>query len=375
MLCFGTSIWVLLVGRLLQGMAAAIVWAVGFAMAPETVGPERAGEAIGWVGLGVNLGALVGPTLGGIVFAQAGYYAVFGMTFGLLGVDILLRGAMIERKVALQILGKENQEGEETIPEVAEEADPLIKDSTSDNEQSRQKSSKPHPFPLLLFLQIPRFLSALWGTMVIATMITVFDSVLPLYVHETFGWESLGAGLMFLSTCSTSLLEPFFGHLADKYGTRWLGIASFVCAISPYFLLRLVDHDSLNQKALLVVLLSVIGMCWSVGMTPLTTEVSKIVGELETMTPGIFGNRGAMAQAFGLTNIAFAMGSLVGPIWGGFMKESVGWGNMTMSIGLLSAITFIPTVGRSTSKCWYRLTMLVHVLRKAVKEGTTPIRE
>ena len=348
MLCFGTSIPVLLVGRLLQGMAAAVVWAVGYAMAPETVGPERAGQAIGWVSLGVNLGVLVGPTLGGIVFSRAGYYAVFGMTFGLLGIDILLRAAMIERKVALRMLGEERQENEETDEDIAEETDPLVKDPENSAEQNEQKSSKPHPFPLLLFLRTPRFLSALWGIMVIATMVTIFDGVLPLYVHETFGWESLGAGLMFLSTCSTSLLEPFFGHLADKYGTRWLGVASFACAIPPYLFLRLVDHDSFNQKALLVVLLAMIGMCWSVGMTPLTAEVSKIVDEFEQETPGIFGDRGAMAQAFGLTNVAFAAGSLVGPLYGGFMKESVGWGNMTMSVGLLSAITFIPTVSLST---------------------------
>ena len=343
MLCFGASITVLLIGRFLQGMAAAVVWAVGFAMAPETVGQERVGEAIGWVSLGVNLGALSGPVLGGVMFSQAGYYAVFGMTFGLLGLDILLRAAMIEKKVALRLLEEERQDGDEA-QQTATETEPLIKGPDSSIRNSKQELSKPHAFPMLLFLQIPRFLSALWGVMVLSIMITAFDGVLPLYVHEVFGWESLGAGLIFLSTTSSSLLEPLFGHLADKYGTRWLGVTSFAVATPPYVLLRLITYNSPAQVALLVALLLVVGGCWSVGMTPLTTEVSMIVDEIEQDSPGIFGERGALAQAFGLTNVAFAVGSLIGPVWGGFMKEQLGWSNMTLSMGLLSAVTVIPNV-------------------------------
>ena len=56
LLCMSSSLTVLVVGRLLQGMAAAVVWAVGFALVPETVGQDKAGEAIGLVSLGLNIG-------------------------------------------------------------------------------------------------------------------------------------------------------------------------------------------------------------------------------------------------------------------------------------------------------------------------------
>ncbi|KAI4147784.1 MAG: hypothetical protein LQ340_005395 [Diploschistes diacapsis] len=343
MLCFGTTVPILLIGRLLQGMAAAVVWAVGFAMAPETAGPENAGEALGWVSLGINFGALVGPTAGGVVFAKAGYYAVFAMTFALLGLDVVLRAAMIERKVALKTLGKEE---EDEGPERADrdEIDPLVRRPDTEAPSGKQGASKAHPLPMLLFLQLPRFVSALWGIMVLSTMITAFDSALPLYVHDIFGWESLGSGLLFLSTCCSSFLEPFLGRLADRYGTRWLVIIAFAGMVAPYILLRLVTDDTVGDKAFLVALLAVIGICWSIGMTPLNAEVSRIVVEVERRSPGIYGERGALAQAFGLTNMAFAAGSIVGPLWGGFMKENIGWGNMTTSIGLLSAMTVIPTV-------------------------------
>ena len=285
------------------------------------------------------------------MFARAGYFAVFGMTFGLLGLDLVLRAVLIERNVADQML-REVEGGRRKEPDGEEdEADPLLRGSSSGSDSDASESLrkrplkvKPHPFPTLLFLQTPRFLASLWGILVLAVMITVFDSVLPLYAHQTFDWGPLGAGLIFLTTCATSFFEPYFGHLSDKYGPRWLCVGSFVCNVPTYLLLRLIRYNTTGLKAFLAILLTLCGSCWSLGMTPLNAEFSQIVDEYEEVAPGIFGGKSALSQAFGLANVAFAIGSMVGPIWGGFMKETVGWGNMTSSIALLSAISVIPLV-------------------------------
>ena len=50
LLGFGSSIAVLVVGRVLQGISAAVVWTVGLAMVLDTVGPENLGKTIGSVG-------------------------------------------------------------------------------------------------------------------------------------------------------------------------------------------------------------------------------------------------------------------------------------------------------------------------------------
>ena len=39
MLCVGRSIGVLLLGRVLQGVSASVVWVVGLTMVADTVGP------------------------------------------------------------------------------------------------------------------------------------------------------------------------------------------------------------------------------------------------------------------------------------------------------------------------------------------------
>ena len=41
---------------------------------------------------------------------------------------------------------------------------------------------------------------------------------------------------------------------------------------------------------------------------------------------------------------AFAGGTLVGPIWAGFVESRVGWGTMSWTLGLFSAFSSIPAI-------------------------------
>ncbi|KAK4695291.1 hypothetical protein P7C71_g2442, partial [Lecanoromycetidae sp. Uapishka_2] len=49
LLCLGKSIALLVVGRILQGISAAIVWTVGLALLADTVGHETIGQSMGYV--------------------------------------------------------------------------------------------------------------------------------------------------------------------------------------------------------------------------------------------------------------------------------------------------------------------------------------
>jgi MFS family permease len=100
MLCVGSSIGVLVAGRLLQGLSAAVVWTVGLALLVDTVGQKEIGQVMGYVSLSVSIAILVAPLLGGVVYARGGYYAVFAMAFALIGLDIVLRLALVEKKIA-----------------------------------------------------------------------------------------------------------------------------------------------------------------------------------------------------------------------------------------------------------------------------------
>ena len=48
------------------------------------------------------VGFALGPVLGGVVYSAGGYYAVFGMVFGLTGFDLVMRLTIIEKKIAVK---------------------------------------------------------------------------------------------------------------------------------------------------------------------------------------------------------------------------------------------------------------------------------
>ena len=62
---------------------------------------------LGFIGIRMSIGSIVGPLLGGVIYARGGYYAVFGLVFAMLGVDAMLRLIMVEKSVAQTCLGAE----------------------------------------------------------------------------------------------------------------------------------------------------------------------------------------------------------------------------------------------------------------------------
>ena len=102
--CFGTNPWILILARALQGASAAIIWVVGLALLVDTMGAGNVGAAMGWQSIAMCAGLMLGPVVGGSVYDLAGHYAVWGLAFGLLIVELLFRWAMVERKDAHQWL-------------------------------------------------------------------------------------------------------------------------------------------------------------------------------------------------------------------------------------------------------------------------------
>ena len=342
MLCVGSSIGVLVTGRLLQGLSAAIVWTVGLALLVDTVGQTDIGQTMGSVFLAMSLAFLVAPLLGGIVYARAGYYAVFYIAFGVIVLDISLRLLLIEKKVARKWLV------EPAPPPTAAEPSPLSTDLAPTLRGPLPSTDTTTPRfrlpPILTLLSSRRLLSALVACLVQATLTTAFDSVLPLYAASTFHWTSTGAGLLFLPLITPSFGAPLIGFLADRHGPRYIAFAGFLFAAPPLVLLRLVTANTLPQKVLLCALLALVGAGLAAAMVPLMAEVTYVVEARERKAPGCFGERGAYAQAYALFNVFFAAGTLIGPIWGGFVVGGAGWGVMSLTLGLLALVTSVPVV-------------------------------
>jgi MFS family permease len=189
MLHLGRSVALLIIGRLLQGASAAVVWIVGFALLADTVKKDEIGHYISYVYLGMSLGILLGPVLGGIIFDKLGYNAVFVMMYICIAVDIILRLLVIEKSTAKKWLAPVADQIQLTEPG-ADQTGVL----TEENEQQQPVQERNPNHSMFLLLRSPSFLISLWGTVVLAILVTSMDAVLPIYVKETFKWSSLSVG-------------------------------------------------------------------------------------------------------------------------------------------------------------------------------------
>lgn len=380
MLCVGNSIGIFAAGRVLQGVSAAVVWCTGLALLVDTVGPEEIGTAMGYVGLSMSLAILLAPLLGGIVFQTAGYYSVYAMAFGLIILDIILRFAMIEpsnaKKWLVEPVREASASGEKSAAREPSMTNPQEDDSPSsatkeshldarpiaersashapsNAAEAAASSDMPAPIrtivsrlpPVIFLFGSRRVLAALWACTMQATLLTSFDSILPLFVRNTFHWNSIGAGLIFLPIVAASFVGPVIGTLSDKYGPRWFATAGFVLACPFLILLRLVDEDTIGHKVMLCAFLVLVGAGLTLAITPVMAEIAYAVeAKAQRRPPGFFGKNGAYAQAYALFNMAWAAGALIGPLLAGLVSEAHGWATATLILGCVSIFTALPTV-------------------------------
>lgn len=324
LLCLGRSITAMLIGRMLQGASAAVVWAVGLALMADTVRPTEIGQMVAWVSLSLTLAELVAPLLGGIVFNKGGYFPVFYMSFGMIIIDIILRVLLVEKKIAKQWL-------------VTEE--PPVNDASLPCQSPTTLKKR---YPITILLSSRRLWSALLLSLFQCVLLTAFEATLPLRVAEVFHWNSLGAGLVFLAFALPTFSAPLVGKFVDSHGPRLPTVFGFLFATIPLVLLLLINHSGIRQIVFLCALLAMLGLTLTTAMVPLMAEITFSVLGQDKRNPGAFGERGAYAQAYGLWSCAFAGGVLIGPLWGGFVRDMAGWSTMCWSLGVLSAVCVVP---------------------------------
>ncbi|KAL2131820.1 hypothetical protein VTI74DRAFT_4564 [Chaetomium olivicolor] len=367
LLCLGKTIALLVLGRILQGLSAAIVWSVGLALLVDTIGRDI-GYAMGYVNIALSVGLLISPVIGGAVYANAGYYAVYYIAFAAIFCDIALRLVLIEKKVARQWLGDDatdtsggvtgseavdvtrqrpgSDEGRNTGTrhEKTEEAgggpaaspSPMAIGSGPNAEASSPMLTTAHPHRELI--KTTRILAVLLGVAIESLIVYAFDTVVPLYVKDTFQWNSTAAGLIFICIMIPGFASPLTGMLADRYGARWLSVAGFTISIPPLVCLRFVTSNTLEHKVLMCALLALLGATLvTLVATPIMAEMTYAIEEREAEQPGVWG-KGVYGIAYGLWTTAFALGGTIGSITAGYINAGPGWGTTTWSFAIWAAV-------------------------------------
>ncbi|EED22813.1 hypothetical protein TSTA_063000 [Talaromyces stipitatus ATCC 10500] len=328
----------MIVARILQGVAEAAMWTIGNALVVDTMKKDQLGVAMGYVSMSMNIGTMAGPALGGILVDRAGYDSVFMVALGLIGIDVVLRYLMIEPKTKPHVKVLEG----ETEPllntsSVDYQTHDSVQQPQSDIDNSPQSSSRIPPiFRLAMSGQL---LVLLIASIADAAIWTTFETVFPVFVIQKFHWGSSEIGMCFLVLTLPSIISPIVGLIIDRYGPRIVSVTTFSSLIPIFILFQFVTDDSLQSRILFVALLIAAGFSFSAVLLPLIVEISEPIERKEKESPGIFGAKGANAQAYALHGMAWASGQLLGPIIAGTLAQTAGWGVMNIVMAVISGST------------------------------------
>jgi EmrB/QacA subfamily drug resistance transporter len=94
------TLWLLIAARAAQGLGAAIMMALAMALVGATVPKARTGSAMGLLGTMSAIGTALGPSLGGVLIAGAGWRAIFlvNLPLGILALLLAHRTLPVDRR-------------------------------------------------------------------------------------------------------------------------------------------------------------------------------------------------------------------------------------------------------------------------------------
>ena len=263
---FADAVVVLDLARFGQGVGGALSWVGAFSWLVSASPPDRRGEMIGSALAAAVFGLLLGPVLGGIA-------TVIGPE------PVFSSAALLGAGLALLAVGT--------------------------------PAPAPTSFPgwrrLGRAARVPAVVAGFWLVMLPALFSGIINVLAPLRLDE-LGASGVVIGIVFLVA---ALLEgaasPLFGRVADRRGRLWpirlgLALAALTALVLPI-------PQVVAVLGLTVVLADlVLGLCWTPAMAMLSDAAERInVGQW---------------FAFGLVNLAWAGGQVVGSSGGGSLAQT-----------------------------------------------------
>lgn len=272
LIAMSDSIAVLLVARAIQGIGSAASWISALALVSDTAAPGRRGEALG-VALGATgAGSIAGPALGGVMADLLSFEAPF-LLFAAVAIGLLA--------ATLIVLRPERRRAGPSVPAL-----PTI-------------------------LQTTRSGIGAWATAIMlasAAALGLIEVVAPLDLEDRLGLSSGTIGILFAGSIAVdAVLSPLGGRWGDRRGRRGPAIAGFALSAVSVALLAVLPGVWGTAVAL-----AVYGAGFSLAMAASVPWLDEAMTER------------ARGLAYGVQNLVYATGYIVGPIVGGILLERSG---------------------------------------------------
>jgi multidrug resistance protein len=287
----------LFAARLVQGGADAVTWVVGFALIADLYAAEERGRVMGLVMSGSTFGFMTGPTIGGWLYETGGIRLPY----------IFIAGVSLVVAAGIAAL------------------------------EFPSKSAAHEPLPLSAIVQVPAVATCSIAVIVGGGTIAMLEPVLSMFLSSKIGLGPARIGLVFGGgALVAAALHPMFGHIADRVGGRRLTLWG-LAAIGA--MLPILSQSWSFQSAVGVYVIAALAIATMI--TPSLTYMAEATASAGSPSFGV---------AYGLYNVAWAVGLLVGPAVGGFLYERLGFTTLTViwapTVAIVALVLSRVDVGR-----------------------------
>jgi MFS transporter, DHA1 family, solute carrier family 18 (vesicular amine transporter), member 1/2 len=271
-------VW-LFAARLVQGAADAVTWVVGLAVIADLYGPGERGRMTGIVMSGASFSYMIGPSAGGWLYDIGGLRLPFLVVAALSTVTLV---AWLFVDLAKPAGG-------------AEEEQPPIRD----------------------VIRAPNVARCVALVIVAAATLSMIEPIGALRL-SALGSSPARIGLVFGAAALTnSLLHPVFGRLGDRFGAETMTIIGLIVSgcVMPLF-------SRLGSFEWALVIVPIQAAAISMPLTPSLAYMVDAVSQARGESHGV---------AYGVYNVAWAIGLLGGPAIGGYVYELLGFSPLILA--------------------------------------------
>lgn len=353
----------LVVGRIAQGVAAALVAPASLALIGATYPRDERNAAVAiWAGASA-LTTAAGPVLGGLLIDTFGWQSIFWINppiaflavallvtaapadhreqhrFDFIGAGILA-GVLAALAWALGRIGSNDQAaGGAGSPLGIVIAIGLAAGGLA--AYARWESISKHPMTPPYLLRNHAFVGLNLATLMVYVGLSIMFFLLPFNLIDRRGLSSTGAALVLLPfTLAMAVLSPAFGRLADAVGPRIMLIVGPIGAAFAFIWLAIGHASSLTFGV--IGPMAVLGVSFAALVAPLTASVLSSIGSAdEGLASGVNNAVSRIAQLIG---IALAAGA--GSFAFGYQTSFVG----AAALSIAAAATIAATVPAMSTK-------------------------
>ncbi|CDW89016.1 permeases of the major facilitator superfamily [Stylonychia lemnae] len=296
--------------RVVQGTASAAIQICAYSFATNEMNNEKE-TYIGYVEMALGVGDMIGPAIGSIIYDYSGFTGAFICFSGMVMVGIILS--------IVQIPNTLNKRSETRSVENESESDNLdaIEDQT-DSQQSREYQDLRYIDFLTNIECLVLLLSACFS--VVFTL--YIDVILAVYIHSHYGIKQNLIGLFFfLPSIFYVIGAPLSAWLSRVIHKRYVVLISFILMVFQSFCEGPSQLFGMpNSIILIIVGVSILGLCLSMALVPLLSELIEILEGMDKYDPDQISD-----ITSGLFNSMFNLGNLLAPLIAGILNDSHGY--------------------------------------------------